>query len=242
MLLNTLSIALTDPRVRTARNHWLSNRNRKCTCELDFEELFELFLTRASIASIALIAGVSRQAMSLHYNRYFRDLFNGETGMERQIQKLKARVVERDMATAERVPEKFARVVESAERSNCKVRGVLTIDRSGVKKHTVAVDGHKCHYYRSTRAHAPRPTRLYRYCHFDIALKELARAKGYIFHIALDNQPERIFVVPSTVLRRFYGGRVRTTIYVCPFRPRLYRASKSLDLWDYEEAWHLIAA
>jgi hypothetical protein len=63
-----------------------------------------------------------------------------------------------------------------------------------------------------------------------------------IFHIRVPDEQEKFFVIPAGVLyKKLFTGRSRAT---ATFYIPLDRASKveGLDIWAYEDAWHLIKA
>jgi len=236
-------LPLAHPDVQAAKKlyeEWPS-RQRK---PLGFETLLERFSQEDFRTSdLAEEMGISGESVRLMYERFFRKLCGGLALHERHAivsqRRRLVRIGARDLAPEFFSAHRGARVVEVARRMGYGV--------SADRQHSgsLNINGIWCLLRRANSTFSSKDYPNLKYFHFVLARTHLTEAEVVIFHCNAEGHPERIFIVPSRVLKSLFGRRdgkyAQKALYLPVKKVPVYNnILPSIDYWPYENAWHLL--
>ena len=242
--MKALELTLTNSHVVAVKERYEARAGRKIG--LPFDLLFErLKSDDCRLSDIAKDAGVSRQAIHFIYNRYFRDLFGDRTGRERQKVSAEKKNTERNSNKYKRrqifniIREKFLFAKVSTIGDELKMEITLNVGLDGLWGF-ICLNSFRCLFHTSNKvfwsnAHA-------KYYSYSIQLHRLEQTEFVIFHGQDKEYSERIFIVPTHILKnRFTEGDSRKFFYlpvekVVPYNNMFPK----IDFWQYENAWYLL--
>lgn len=129
--------------------------------------------------------------------------------------------------------ETLHKIGERARKAGCSVKASIS-PKGHLRVSTLHIGQKACAIHLVTKAW--KPQQRYYAC-ASVRPSRLAACPIQIFRVAVPPFPERMFVVPSSLLRKS-GADDLKKIYL----PLEHQANprSSIDYWKYEEAWHLL--
>ncbi len=234
---------LDDMKVAIARGRFERNQasyGRKGL--LTFDQLLERFAMDCNpITDIAKDHGVSQQAMHQLHDCYFRDLFPGKkSGRKRQrVCRLKRLyILERDFSISEVESWVNAIVVTAQENGfsarRCRIQNASSM--KSFKKGELFINNRHCELHLMTSAH--RMSKHSKMLYSDCQVHGSASSEFIVIRQEIGSG--RTFIIPRDDLRKSYGEQGIIHIYIPAEKSRILRCPPILDLWQYEDAWHLL--
>ena len=245
--MRTDSLTVNTPNVRAAKALWDRARRRRKHA-LSFNQLFRWFKDdRVRFSEIAMASGLSIERIRQIYQRYFQHLFGKRTGRDRYHSYKWQLIHERFQHKQAEVfaQDHFHSVIEHARAASCTIESVATSYGNHiptVKIKSLMVNNHLCSVLQARRTKNDKGSRRF-YAQFAVARSVLERVDAVIFHCAPPGMQRRIFVVPQDVILALFGTTSgRTVSLYFPLRKLpVYRNQRPrVDLWQYEDAWHLL--
>lgn len=108
---------------------------------------------------------------------------------------------------------------------------------SYTKRSSLIINGHSCLI--STMTSTDRERYRSTPSHMTLRAIDLQGVEIVIFRTAVKGFPERIFIVPKERLQRTHRPNGSQSLLVC-IPLALDTPQQRLDLWAYEDAWHLL--
>jgi len=241
---------LDDAKVAGAQKNFEGNRTHgNRDRHLIFGELLsELSLDCCSFVEIGRKHGVTREAIRLIYNRYFRDLFPGDrSGMRRiKVCTLKRqRVVAQDFSIGDVEPWVQSIVVAATNQGLLVCRSKInhpafahTASLHSFKKRELLINGKHCRLSLVTSMRRSAGRRR-RYSPVRVQL-----SGPFEFVVVFQKATEdRIFILPVKDIRERYTGQEFIYIFLPVERGSPYNTVAGRVGWfQYENAWHLLRA
>lgn len=224
------NLSLNDSKVQAAKARFEEIPNLLCI--LGFEQLLFLFNEENnSIASIARLAEVTRQAMDNLYNTYFAKSF-GKTGKERrEYSRLKLR-----KAVSESKPREIAlrRIWKAALSLGYKPERVCRPSRPTLfRSDVLIIDGALCKIHIAKTAKIMRQGALTPYSRVNVSCSSLI---NYEFDLVLQtvrSYPKRIFQIPAQKIRSLHQNKARVTLYIAAKKTQIPK-KPGIDFWQYQ--------
>jgi hypothetical protein len=223
------------------RKHAFNRRRKKL--RLNFDKLFDLFMTEADSAEIARRGHVSKERINFIFNRYFGDLL-GMTALDRRRRKEQEL---RDNAARE-VAAKIAKnrlliaIRQSAQRSGLKPRiePVIGAKRgrvAGIRRKAVLVNRKSIESVHHIKKSRPSGNGSRMYGSTTLYRSTLERSGWTIFVVDVPHYPRRVVRSRNTrLLRSFFDDdRTRVSIYIPLQDPA---ENPRYDFLADEDNWH----
>ncbi|PCI30461.1 hypothetical protein COB52_01560 [Candidatus Kaiserbacteria bacterium] len=246
-----LPYTLDHPEVKEMRALHLKSRNkrRKSNGVFSFDELFEIFKNNSkSFQEIATILGISREAVRVMYNRYFKVFSRGKSGnsLQRARTKSTQEAAKRKLHKDKAFPERLQSIALRAEKNDLDVRCAPRMQRSIVLLHTrnLIINGHVCagrcvkvqHFDASSTKGATA------YAKVMFASNQLRKVKFQIVHVEVPGFKSRFFVFPAKLLCDLLftvqSRGVTRTLYFPLERDTV--KLPVINTQPYEDAWHYL--
>jgi hypothetical protein len=252
------NLMLAHPAVQAAKARWDAGEKKRrhlVRHNLTFERLFELFKANHhsmnAIGEEIAIGHISRERVRQIYDKYFRELFEGQSGHERFSACMLKRRLARFKDSENKLFESpiIKAIVESARRAGCKVKAVPNADLEhgkscgSVRPTTLMINGYKCSVHFSLVARRPRERKRF-YGQVALSYSVLREVDVFIAHTAIAGFPQRTFVIPSSFLLKLYFTplNIKWKVLYLPLEqlPVYNNRRPRFDIWQYEDAWHLL--
>lgn len=247
------SLTLADTSVQATKALWEAAGYPE-KYGLAFEEIIGLFDDEKynSLKDIGKRTGKSGERIRQIYDEFFRESFGGQSRRSRWLDcMLEQRLAKLEQSELKLLEDPVMRTIkESAENAGCVVETIPYLDHGSasyacaVKSMVLVINGHRCsvHHPTAFSKSSPRSKRLYG--RVQLCYKAICNTEGTIIYTNLADFPEHIFVIPSSVLRRVYftppSDRPRDLTLPAEKLPVYKNKSPRLDIWKYEDAWHLL--
>lgn len=245
-------LSLAHPTIQALKAWWKKKPkgNYRRKYDPSFNVFFKLLKEGHGQGEIGRRMGLPRDLVRQLYNRYFKESFGNKSGLARQSDNVRRKRLARIKQSERTLLEDpmIRAIAVKARKAGCDVQTIpflsdgKTADfRGRVRRKTLLINGYKCSLHHVKHAH--RSTRR---IYAQVTLKHVTACTMdvFIIHTALAGLPERIFVVPSPILKQVYFGQEHKrgkTIYLPMKKLRGYRNIHPLiDFWMYENAWHLL--
>ena len=197
---------------------------------LNDAELTAAFSGAETFAAIARRAGVSREYIRQVYNERFADVFPNRKNVVR-LRRTSQKILTVLASGRERWSDAAAMVANRATKAGCKVQSKVRSlpGNLSTASNLLLINDHTCvcHQRKARFLRGGRKTNLYHVM--------ITRAPTAEFHVLVAGK--NLFVVPTEVLHRYYASR---SVYI-PSYPRT-GSTKSLDWWQYKDAWWQLKA
>ncbi len=237
-------MAITTARRRRllerARRQFEVNARRKKPSGT-FDEVLTFLQEGISLTSLAEKLGVTRQAVSIMYNKYFA-LALGESGRRRRM-RLHPRADKSDKQRACYRARTLVKLVwGEATEHGFSVQLPRPLPQSSTTELVIGGRQCLCLNSRSMRVYSTSRTRTVSYHRFWIARDSITKPR-YLVLVAHRPEGPSYFVIPSEDLRAVYGPKRRG--YIGLYVPVEARSPQSLnppkfESLDYLGAWHLL--
>lgn len=244
---------ISEARIQAARERfkkWPGPVKSKFTFNQWLELFGEFSNTFQNIAQIVKTApgkkvSCTKEAIQQLYVKYFAPLFrdcpNGRS--RRRFYYLEQQAVRAEDFSG--APEMLREVAKIASVKECVVeripvsfRGVLI---QSFSTRSLLINGKRCDICRARHIWMmPRGKR--RYSRVNFCVNRLRKHKFLIVLQEVENYPQRVFVIPiSILLRRWRKRKKRQTLYI-PLKkyPVYHNRFRKLDVWQYLNGWHLL--
>lgn len=250
-MLDTQPLTLAHPAVQAAKADFEKGRYQR-KLRYSFDELFEFF--KADCVRFSVLesdSGVTHQRLHQIYDRYFRELLENKTGVERrEACTLESRLIKIKQAEGALLESPGLKaVIEKARAAGCEIEVVPKHQHGklsgGVLTRILLVNKHRCAFHLARRVWKHSPGTHAFYAPVQVSYRKLVEVDAALFHVAAEGYPERIFVVPSALLReKVFGSspkKMTKTVYLpCLKVPVYHNNYPCIDYWEYEDAWHLL--
>jgi hypothetical protein len=216
-----------------------NRRNETRKIHLSFDELKDLFDQGATLREIGLMTGVSWQAISQIYKKYFAPF--SVSNKERQHNFVRDRQIKKAEEHFLSI-EKMAKMTEIVTNLGMDVEPIV-INRLLTRCNTyrVIVNDRLCGVYHLTSTHNP-PGLLRSYHRINLSRNSVSKLEFIIFFIGDDLN--RVFVIPSKIILNRYNMESEKswkTFYIPTEKLPPYKNQYPIiDYWKYENRWDLL--
>lgn len=229
-------LTLAHPKVQAVVRRWYKVRKGPKSA---FTPGFFLKKLKAgrSLSDIARSRDRTPEAARQYYKR-FRELLNGQTGRERQRALTEKRRVIQEA--------RRERLLKSSNNWKCppvvrraRIRGYeVHLIRKTSSGMLANVNGWRCLVHRAACVFVYQGHAYYRYA---ITTSGLDHAERHFFYGAADGFSNRLWIVPTRMLKKRFRGKRHGTLYQ-PVKKKVVRGKirPKVDLWRFENAWHLL--
>lgn len=239
-----LDLSINNPKVKASYEKWQSSTRGLRKCMLDYWQLLELFARNCNtFCDIAIVAGITKQAVQQIYNRYFADIFLGKRGRtRRKVCTLKKHVLQRDVEKDKRLQKIAADHTIGKLITILKTKNLnFEVNKKGERNYHIKkllINGKHCLIRHSAIANftTRRCLRMYsKFSRLRLNDKTPEQFQLLILHCEVLGYPERWFIIPVDVIEGL-------EILYLPLKDLpIYRNNHSkINYWQYLDAWYLL--